>query len=508
MLDRIISSSLIAAWNAVRWLAAKTRKSDAKRGAQNQAGSVKPAFVIGQEILDPADVSENPGLGEPVTVTVSQLLQQTYVLGRTGCGKTSLLVVMFEALVRKNATVVVFDARGDLIPRLLSRLLASVGASGLKGRLALIDLPSDWSVPFNVFAGTGTPYSIAEGLIVAIEERLADPLGVTVAEALRAILIALAFGKGRWNLLHVEPMLTNSAFAKDVLKCCDDPVVLGFFERYLTQMTDTQRASLTSAVMNKLTPWLVTPQFRRMVGQGSCIPLRKIIDRSGQVILVNLGIPELPGVGGVLGSMVAGGIIQAAMSRATDSKEGERNPVFLICDEAQNYITKQFHEVIQEGRRMGMGMAVFHQNISQIPAATSDLLMNNCRNMLFFGSGAREASRLSSEIGGEEGFAARSVLTRQQTGQAYALFRGEAARRVKIDYLPDPKVEALKLAELKEQALTEFGRPAKEVDAEIAAELDRVRDMNRGKTEPSKQEAEGVEIRSAKAGRQPRKKGE
>ena len=254
--------------------------------------------MVGREIADPADVSASPALGAEVSLAVPHLLLQTYAVGRTGSGKTSLLTVLFEALVARKATIVVFDARGDLIPRLLSRLLAIGGPETWTGRLALVDLPSEWCVPLNAFAGPGTPHAIAEAMVVAIEERLPEALGVTVAEALRACLIALAYGRGRWSLLHVDQMFRDPAFAKEVLKPCDDPVVLAFWDRYLSQMPDAQRSTLTAAVMNKLTPWLSVPQFRRMVGQRSCAPLRSLIDQPGNVILVNLGIPQLPGVGG------------------------------------------------------------------------------------------------------------------------------------------------------------------------------------------------------------------
>lgn len=481
MLTRIIASLIISVLNALNALFAAVADCRGRRHSGNCGSPVRDrtsAFPIGSVIMDMQDVSPKPTLGDKVELKVADLLMHLYAIGRTGIGKTSLVTVIFDAFVRLKQTFVVIDARGDLISRLLTRLAAAGGVEAWRERLTIIDLPSEWSCPLNVFAMPGDPYGIASAIFDAIEERVTSGLGVQVSECLRASLLTLALGRGQWTLLHIEPLLTNAAFRAVVIQECTDPLVMGFWARY-NALSPDQQASWTGAVLNKVTPLLMAvPQLRRSIGQRGCLPFRELIDKPGHIIFINLGISELHGAGNVFGSMVSTAIIRAAMSRLTDTREGERNPTYMMCDEFENYSNALFHEGLQEGRRAGVGLALLHQNLSQISPETSDLILNNARTMCLFGTGARDAAALSREIGGDEAWDARTVLTRQAVGQAYLLRRGEEPVRVQVDYVPDPTVDTADVEAIRQACLAEFARPAKEVDAEISADLAAIRSMS------------------------------
>jgi len=512
MLIRLFTYLFTALANGASCLfaVAQTKRHSRSRERTQVAVSRPTSVVLGREIVNLSDVSTNPTLGEPLEVSFADLLSHIYGPGRTGAGKTSLLTVLVDAFVAHKQTFCIIDARGDLIARLLTRL-ANVGdANFWKDRLVIIDLPSEWSVPFNPFAAGGDPYSIATSILDAIEERTSGGLGVQVSETLRSSLLSLAFGRGRWTLLHIEPLLTNQPFRESVLKSCTDPLVLGFWERYQALSSD-QKNSWTGAVLNKVTPLLAVPQMRRSIGQNGCLPFRKLIDTPGQVILVRLGISELHGPAGLFGSMVASAIIQAAMSRATDTVEAERNPLYVLCDEFENYCNPLFHEAIQEGRRMKCGIALFHQNVSQIKSATADLILNNAKTMCLFSTGARDAAHFSREIGGDEAWDARTILTRQAVGQAYLLRRGQEPKRVQISYTPDPDIDPRLIAAIRSGAFATFARSAEMVDAEITESLASIQAMKRPKPtdEPSKaadvSEAPAVEVREVPTRRRSRK---
>lgn len=76
------------------------------------------------------------------------------------------------------------------------------------------------------------------------------------------------------------------------------------------------------------------------------------------------------------------------MSRQNLSKE-ERRPFFLYVDEFQNFATDTFNEILSEARKYGLGLAVAHQFIKQIPTGLSDALFGNVGTLITF--------RISSE---------------------------------------------------------------------------------------------------------------
>ena len=512
MLFRLFFSIIVFAVNAVSWLAGRVRaRRDASNaGVATASQAHREEIRLGHEIaMD--DVSAHPVLGAPVWLPVTDMLSHMWIPSRTGSGKTSLLLLLVSACIRLRITCAIVDAKGDLLERLLPRFAQFGDAAFWTGRLTILDLLSDWALALNFFALGGDPYAIAGSLYASIEALIPGGFGVTIAEGMRAALLALAMGRGQWTILHLEPLLTVRAFSDKVLEGIDDPFVVGFFTRFWSMGAD-QRAALVAAIMNKLVKWTSAPQFRRMTGQKRCAPFRKLADSKGHVFVLKLGTSALPGTAEMLGGIAVTGLIDAVFSRATDTVEGKRNSVVLFCDECHGYAVPAFNNVIQEGRRMGIGIALFHQTVLQLLSALADLIMNNAKTLILFGCGAKDASILSREIGGEEAWDARTILTRQAVGQAYFCSRGKEPKRLVVDFEPDPQVDPAVVDAIRQVGLSAYARPAAEVDAEIAAELAAIRAMGAAAATGASSNSEvpdaaNVAVRPVQDGGQKRRKG-
>jgi hypothetical protein len=136
-----------------------------------------------------------------------------------------------------------------------------------------------------------------------------------------------------------------------------------------------------------------------MVSQRETLPFRRLIDTSGQIILIALDVTRLHQAAHLCGSLLTSAIAQAALSRI-DVPEASRNQCFVLADEFENVVSSQWLEILCEGRRFGMSACLFHQGLSQVPTEISDLVLNNCRTQLYYQTGARDAAQLAREIGG------------------------------------------------------------------------------------------------------------
>lgn len=485
-------------------------RREAAKGASSKKPDDAESFVIGREVLDRPDGSGSPVLGADVRIRFDELSRHLYSIGASGGGKTSAMLTIFDALVASGKTVLVFDGVGDLKRRLLKRLAKRGGPAAWRRRLFVIEIAGRLSVPLNFFALPFSPYTIVEMLMVSIEESSPSPLGVTVSEGLRFSMLALACWKGRYGLGHVNLMLSSPAFAMHVLTKCADPIVQDFWDRYLSPSTSqSQRATLQSAVSNKTSAWLAQPTFRRAVSQRTCIPCRKIVDTPGAIVILDMGILEQVGAASVLETMLFSAFVTAVLSRASDTDEGEvgRNRSYFLCDEAHRYISSQIRPLCSESRRFGGSALIFHQVTTQLAPAISDVVMGNSQTLLAFGCASRDASRIAGEIGGERGFAAREHLQKAKPGFAYMLARGNEAKRIKVSYTPDPDVDPALVSAIYEQALAEFGRPVEEVDREIAddfAEIASMRDSGPEEADAPRTSSE-VEVRPLPRRSKPKK---
>src|SRR2546422_529322 len=90
--------------------------------------AVKKEQEEGEDGLSRGHVGPQPGPGvdrlRPVrfTLPAESLHRHAYLLGSTGCGKTSLLLRFIDYYLASQESLVVLDLRGDLIDRILKRI--------------------------------------------------------------------------------------------------------------------------------------------------------------------------------------------------------------------------------------------------------------------------------------------------------------------------------------------------------------------------------------------------
>lgn len=354
--------------------------------------------------------------GEPVTLSAKDLARHAYILGSTGCGKTTLILKLIEQDIKAGHSVCVVDLRGDLAVGALA-LCADLDVD--PKRLRLIDLRERGGLGFNPLGGAGEPFIRALHLLDVVAAE-ADSWGVQLEETLRNALLLLA-ESGR-SLIDLERVFYDDTFRHLCLRNVQDESLVAFWMRY-GDMSPEKQQTWALPVLNKVTPLLAVPVLRDVLGASHCLDLGTCLAEKGSILLVSLAVDELHRSSKMLGSLIVSAISREMMARV-NTPESKRNPVRLYVDEFENMASESFEGLIAEGRRFGLTLVLSHQTLSQIAPKLRSVIRNNVGVQIIFQCGYEDARVLAREL--PEGVEPATIRA-LEVGEAYVLGRsGEA----------------------------------------------------------------------------------
>ncbi|HUC89337.1 MAG TPA: type IV secretion system DNA-binding domain-containing protein [Patescibacteria group bacterium] len=326
--------------------------------------------------------SNIPGSRRMLALGPQDALMHTHVLGPTGVGKSTLLLNLITQDIADNRGVVVIDPKGDLVNDILERIPAK-----RRDEVVILD-PSDASRPvgLNPLARHGQPSSLVVDDILAVFRGLyGSYFGPRTQDILHAGLLTLTSIPGM-SLCTLPILYTNPAFRYRLVNGLHDPLGLGGFWSWFDTISDAERNNVLAPVMNKLRAFLMRPAMRRVIGQGE--PLFKIeeVFTKRRILLVNLAKGNLGSEAAQLfGSLVVSQVWQAVQSRS-NVPQNKRAPAFVYVDEVQDYLhlPTDIGDVLAQSRSYGVGMALAHQHLGQLPTDLKTGVLSNARSRICF----------------------------------------------------------------------------------------------------------------------------
>jgi len=288
------------------------------------------------------------------------------VVGKTGSGKTYLLLRICLQDIRAGRGFVFFDHHGDTVPRLLAAIATEEKRSGqdLSGRVVVID-PSDsqWSVGLNVLQPTGrNPFVEVVSIAGILKERWGlTSFGAPTEELLRNSLFVLS--ENGLTLVELVPLLTDATFRATCMAKVTNPDIREYWEKRFEPLSDAMKAVRRDPVLNKVSEFISDPHFKHILGQRqSTVELVDCLD-SGTWILVDLSKGRLGRHSATLGSLVLGQLKPAIFRRRS------RQIFTLYCDEIQNLLVADsgIDILFAEARKFGVSVVSANQFIDQFP---------------------------------------------------------------------------------------------------------------------------------------------
>ncbi|MEO7216327.1 type IV secretion system DNA-binding domain-containing protein [Mucilaginibacter sp.] len=322
-------------------------------------------------------------------------LGHIYAIGKTGTGKSTLLLNMAISDIMRGNGFCVIDPHGDVAETLLDHI------PDYRVEDVIYFNPQDIEFPiaFNPLKKVHPNYHhvVAAGLISTFKKIWADNWGPRLEHILRFTLLTLLEYQDA-TLLDIQPLLTDMAFRGHILAKVNTPQLLAFWYNEFNKYSNTLRSEAISPILNKVGIFTSSSLLRNIVGQKSrSFHLQKVMDE-GKILIVNVGKGAIgEDVSSLLGSMLVTSIQLAALHRAKQP-EHTRRPFYLYVDECHSFLTDSFSDILAESRKYGLGLFLANQYIEQLKEETRSAIFGNVGTLISFRIGATDAHYLAKEF--------------------------------------------------------------------------------------------------------------
>ena len=303
----------------------------------------------------------DPTVIGPFEIPFEARLRGTYVVGKTGTGKSQFLTQMITQDIAAGRGVLVLDPHGGLVDSVLAHSPTS--------DLHVLEL-TDIAYPFglNIYEcdDPADPLVVARTVspVMQLFERLwgaessVVSWGPRMAQYLRNCALLLVDNPG-YTMAEIPLLLTQKAPRQRLVANCTNPSVRAFWEAFEGLRRDVQLDRVDST-FNKVDDFVSSPLVRNIVGQSqSTIDVDSLMADSG-ILLVKLD-PQLTDLTAVVGALLISRVLSSALKRGEDAPE-----FCLYADEYQRFATPDFATLLSEARKYNVATTIAHQFRGQL----------------------------------------------------------------------------------------------------------------------------------------------
>lgn len=318
-------------------------------------------------------------------------LLHTYVIGKTGTGKSTLLRTMFIQDVNDGNGACLLDPHGDLAQSIIDRIPEYRKHDVIHFDIANPNLKLRYN-PFKKVSYEKRSL-VASGIMDVFKKLWSDAWGVKLEHILRNCILAL-LDQPSATIEDIPTMLLDKDFRRSTIENIENMSVKYFWKQ---EFPNYNRYDLLP-VLNKVGGMLSHPVIKRVLIENSDeISLRKALDDK-KIIIVNLSKGHLgEDVSHILGALFVSSLSSAAFSRA-DIPEEARTPHMLYLDEFHNFTTLALVNMFSELRKFKVGMILAHQYIHQLDNDIRRAILGNAGTIISFRIGAEDASYIAKEM--------------------------------------------------------------------------------------------------------------
>ncbi len=346
------------------------------------------------------------GISRDIRMKRADRRRHTYVVGKSGTGKSVLLTNMAIQDIQNGEGVCVIDPHGDLIEDILERIppervddVIVFSPSDYKRPLALNLLEYDPKYP--------EQKSFVINEMIGIFDKLYDLKatgGPMFEQYMRnAMLLIMDDPNSGSTLMEIPKVLADEKFRQFKIKHCRNTTVVDFWRKEAEKAGgDAALANIVPYVTSKLTSFISNDMMRAIIGQQkSSFNLREVMDQQ-KILLIDLpkgAIGEMNAY--LLGMIIVGKILMAALSRS-DIANDKRKDFYLYIDEFQNFTTNSIAQILSEARKYSLNLIIAHQYIGQLSKGQDteikDAVFGNVGTMISFKIGSEDAEFLVKEF--------------------------------------------------------------------------------------------------------------
>lgn len=411
------------------------------------------------------------GVTRPVYISEDDRLRHTYIIGKTGVGKSELLIEMIMQDIRAGRGVCFIDPH-DTVEKIMEMIPPE------RAEDVIYFNPSDTERPMalNMLeARTEEEKHFVTTSIVGLMYKLYDPhktgiIGPRFEHAIRNAMLTVMSEPGN-TFVEVVRVLTDAKYVQELLPKVKDPMVRRYWTDQIAQTSDFHKSEVLDYIVSKFGRFVTNKMMRNIIGQSeSAFNFRKVMDE-GKILLINLAKGRIGEENSqFLGLILVPKILIGAMSRQ-DIPEEQRKPFYLYVDEFQNFATPDFAQILSEARKFGLALTVANQFIGQMEEEVKNAIFGNVGTLVSFRVGVNDANYLQHEY---QPVFSETDLINVERFNAYikTIVNNEPVQPFSLDLTKDmskaKEERSLKMAEMvKQLSRLKYARDVNVIEAEI-----------------------------------------
>lgn len=331
------------------------------------------------------------GTYDNIPIYNNRRLSHTWVLGKSGVGKSTSLIRWFIDDIYNDEGACFFDPHGESINEILLRIPQSH-----RRRIILLDFSDrDFPVGFNILDNVPDHRKayVASSVVDTFKSIWGDSWGPQLEMFIYAGIAALLDAPDT-TLVGLKFLITSKSYRKRILSHVKDPAIKDFWETdFETHMPDREQRERTLSTLNKIGAFISDPTIRNSIGQvKTSISLKDIIDK-GQILLISipqgqLGIEKSK----LIGSLILSQLHLTALSRTST------NPFHLYIDEVHHFAGSTLTEMLSGIRKFHISLVLAHQYIDQLSRQFFSALIGNVGTIVCFRVGIQDSKILTEEM--------------------------------------------------------------------------------------------------------------
>lgn len=322
-------------------------------------------------------------------------LSHTYIIGKTGTGKSTLLKTLAQQDVVADRGFALIDPHGDLALEVIASLPPAD-----RERVVYLDAidptqPYGYN-PLRRVRDDKIPLA-ASGLLETFRKLWPLAWGVRMEHVFRNSLYALLERDGS-TLSDILRLYADDAFRRSVTGTLRNGVVRDFWRSEFELYPPRLRVEAVAPIQNKLGALLSDPTlYRILVAPKTDLHLRAMMD-SGRILIANVSRGQLgEDSSTMLGSLLVSTLGLAGFTRA-DMPAADRRPFFIYVDEFQSFTTLAIANQLAELRKHSVGLVLANQHMAQLELQIRHAVLGNAGTLISFRVGVEDAAVIAKEM--------------------------------------------------------------------------------------------------------------
>lgn len=311
------------------------------------------------------------GVKTPIFIKPEDRLRHLYIIGKTGCGKTSMIKEMIIQDIRAGEGVCFIDPHGSDIEDIMKR----IPKERIDDVVYFNPIDMDRPIGLNLLEydpAKPMEKTLAVNELLNIFDKLYDlkSTGGPMFEQYfrNAAALIMEDPESGSTLLEVPKVLVDEDFRAFKLSKCNNPIIKNYWVKEAEKAGgDAALQNVVPYITSKMTQFLANDMMRPIIAQQhSSFNFREIMDNK-KILMVNLSKGQIGEMNmSLLGLIFISKIYLAAMGRSDSPNIKDLPPFYLYIDEFQNFASESVAGILAEARKYKLGLNVAHQFIGQL----------------------------------------------------------------------------------------------------------------------------------------------